>query len=278
MSRVWINGEMIDEADARVAYDDHGITVGDGAFETAKVIGGRPFALRRHLDRLGGSLAALRLGPLDLATVRDAVEAVCADHGGDGFVRVTVTAGRGPLGSPRGDISPTVIVAIRPGSIRTEPCDVIVVGYTRNENGALAGVKSTSYAENVLALADALAVGSEEALFANTAGMLCEGTGSNVFVGLDGELLTPPLSAGCLAGVTRALVLEQLDVALREADIPMDALGRCDEMFLVSTGREVQPVRSIDGVALPGCPGHWTNMVRSAWVAAFSGPDAPIDP
>lgn len=278
MTRVWINGEMVGEDDAWVAYDDHGLTVGDGAFETTKVVAGRPFALDRHMDRLAKSLASLRLHGVDLTSLRDGVTQVCAEHGGDGFVRITVTAGRGPLGSPRGDLAPTTIIAIRPGSLRTEPCDVIVVPFTRNENGALAGVKSTSYAENVIALADAAAAGADEALFANTAGMLCEGTGSNVFVVLDDELLTPPLRAGCLAGVTRALLLDRLGATAREADIPMTSRDRWSEMFLVSTGREVQPVRSVDGVALVECPGPHTLRARELWVAAYGRADSPINP
>jgi branched-chain amino acid aminotransferase len=273
--KVWIDGHLVDEASATVPYDDHGITVGDGAFETIKLVDGAPFALRRHLARLSRSLETLRLPPPrpdDLAT---AIDAVSSAHDGDGFLRVTVTGGRGPLGSPRGDVSPRLIVAVRPGQLMDEPTDVEVVPWTRNERGALAGVKSTSYAENVVALAFARERGATEALFGNNAGNLCEGTGSNVFVVIDDELSTPPLSSGCLAGVNRELLMEVLDVV--ERDLPMTDLERASEMFLTSTAREVQPVRAIGGKPLADCPGPHTVRARAAWLGAF-GPGTPLDP
>jgi branched-chain amino acid aminotransferase len=249
-------------------------------FETLKVVDGVPFALRRHLERLVRSAAALQLPPLDLPRLRQGIDAVCAraDHG---FLRVTVTAGRGPLGSPRDSMNPTMIVAVRPGEVRTDPAAVITVAHPRNETGVLAGVKSTSYAENVVALVWATAAGAEEALFPNTAGNLCEGTGSNVFVAVGGRLLTPPLASGCLAGVTRALLLEELaavGIPALEEDLPMSALEQASEMFLTSTGREVQPVRTLDGRPLPAAPGPLTTRAQEVWRAAFGPGSTRLDP
>jgi branched-chain amino acid aminotransferase len=273
---VWIDGRLDDEASATVPYDDHGITVGDGAFETIKLVDGTPFALRRHLARLARSLDALRLPQPQPDELAMAIDAVSGAHDGDGFLRVTVTGGRGPLGSPRGDVAPRLIVAVRPGQLMEEPTDVEVVPWTRNERGALAGVKSTSYAENVVALAHARERGATEALFGNNAGNLCEGTGSNVFVVIDDELSTPPLSSGCLAGINRELLLEVLgDVA--ERDVPMTDFERATEVFLTSTVREVQPVRAIGGRPLAECPGPHTVRARAAWLGAF-GPGTPLDP
>src|SRR5690606_36162816 len=107
-----------------------------------------------------------------------------------------------------GDSSPTLLVAVAEMPERPETTAVVTVPWTRNERGALTGLKTTSYAENVRALAYAAERGCSEAIFGNTVGDLCEGTGSNIFVVVDGRLLTPPLSSGCLAGITRALVLE----------------------------------------------------------------------
>jgi branched-chain amino acid aminotransferase len=149
---------------------------------------------------------------------------------------------------------------------------VHVVPWTRNERGPLAGVKSTSYAENVVALDVALAHGASEALFANNADDLCEGTGANVFVVLDDRLVTPPLRSGCLAGVTRALVLDLLGDTADEADVPMARLAEVTEMFLVSTAREVQPVTTVTGLGhelLLTQPGPRTAATRAAWVAQF---------
>ena len=126
---------------------------------------------------------------------------------------MTVTGGPGSLGSDRSGAPPTVIVvgALLPDWPPTT--DVVVVPWPRNERGALSGLKTVSYGENVVALAHARDRGAGEALFPNLAGNLCEGTGSNIFVAVGGRLVTPPLGAGCLAGVTRALVIEACGAA-----------------------------------------------------------------
>ena len=115
--------------------------------------------------------------------------------------------------------------------------------WPRNERGALAGLKTTSYAENVVALAYAAERGASEAIFANLAGHLCEGTGSNVFYVVDGELRTPTLASGCLAGISRALLLEWYGG--REVDEPVEVLAEAEEIFLVSTTRDVQAVHAL---------------------------------
>jgi branched-chain amino acid aminotransferase len=140
--------------------------------------------------------------------------------------------------------------------------NVVVAPWPRNERSPLAGVKSTSYAENVLALAAAQRDGADEAVFANTAGNLCEGTGTNVFVAVAGRLVTPPLSAGCLAGVTREIVCELVDVEVR--DLPIDALRSATEAFLTSTSRRVQPIARVDGRVLTACPGPLTTAAAEA--------------
>lgn len=272
---VWVDDRLVDDAEAVLPYDDHGVTVGDGVFEAVKLEGGAPFALTRHLARLRRSAAALRLPCPDEDRLRDAVDAVASNAVDDGVIRITLTAGRGPLGSPRDESEPRLIVATRPGPVRTDPTPVHLVEWTRNEHGALAGVKSTSYAENVLALDVALAAGASEALFANTAGNLCEGTGSNVFVGFGDDLVTPPLSSGCLAGITRALLLEA--GVGREADVALARLPDATEMFLASTTREVQPVTAVSGAALPRCPGPLTLAAQEAWREAH-GQGTPRDP
>lgn len=156
------------------------------------------------------------------------------------------------------------MLGVTPGHDPEPATSVITVPYRRNDVGALTGLKTTSYGENVLALAQAHAAGASEAVFANTRGQLCEGTGTNVFVVRDGELLTPPLSSGCLAGVTRALVLEWYGG--READLPYDALTTSDEVFLTSTGRDVQPVVAVDGVPVGGgAPGPVTRAAAAVF-------------
>ncbi|MGP3736947.1 aminotransferase class IV [Streptomyces sp. GDS52] len=255
--KIWLDGGLQDTESARVSVFDHGLTVGDGIFETVKTVNGRPFALTRHLDRLARSARGLGLPEPDADEVRHACAAVLESNPVPlGRLRVTYTGGHGPLGSDRGDHGPTLVVALDGTTRRPDSTAVITVPWTRNERGALTGLKTTSYAENVVALARAREQGASEALFGNTVGRLCEGTGSNVFVVLDGEIHTPPVASGCLAGITRALAVEWTGAA--ETDLPMDVLQRADEIFLTSTLRDVQAVHRVDDRELPGAPGPVT--------------------
>jgi branched-chain amino acid aminotransferase len=273
---VWVNGRMVPPEEAVVSVFDHGFTVGDGVFETVKVIGGRPFALRRHIERLHRSAQGLGLAvPMGDAPLRSAVDEVVAASGLElARLRITLTAGVTPLGSGRGEGEPTLVIAAGPLVPWSPDTTAVTVPWPCNERSALAGVKRTSYAENVVALAEARKVGATEALQPNLAGNLCEGTGSNVFVVLDGELVTPPLLAGCLAGVTRALVLELLPEA-DEANVPMAALAGADEVLLTSTTRDVQPLRMLDGRDLPGVDGP---MARKAMAALADLQARDVDP
>jgi branched-chain amino acid aminotransferase len=265
----WLDGALVPLDDARVSVLDHGLVVGDGVFETLRVYGGVPFAWRRHFDRLRASAAGLGLPLPDEAALRTAADDLLrANEIVEGRLRVTVTGGPAPPGSHRPDVRPTSFVLAFPLEPPAPHADVVVVPWTRNEHGATAGLKTISYAENVRALAYAEARGGNEAIFANTRGELCEATGSNVFVVRSGQLLTPPESAGCLAGVTRALVLElcsELGVDARVRDLRIDELRTADEAFLSSTTREVQPIASIDGAALPSVAGATTTKLAVAF-------------
>jgi branched-chain amino acid aminotransferase len=274
VEQVWLNGTLVDAEHATVSIFDHGLTVGDGVFETLKAVDGRPFAARRHLDRLRRSAAGLELRiPFTDDDLRTAMAEVLASYGvGQARVRITVTGGFAPLGSERGEGSASVVIAAGDLKDADPTASVCVVPWPRNERGAMAGIKTTSYAENVKALAYAKERGCTEALFETTTGLLCEGTGSNVFVGLGGRLLTPPLSSGCLAGVTRDLLLEVTDAI--EKDIPMPDLRRADEVFLTSTGRDVQPVHRVDDRDLAG-PGPLTQAAADAFQALAAITDDP---
>jgi branched-chain amino acid aminotransferase len=193
-------------------------------------------------------------------------ETIDAHPGGELRVRLTVTGGPGPAGSGRGDAPPTTLIVAGPLDPVAPTTTVVSVGWTRNERAALAGLKTTSYAENVIALARAKEQGATEALFANTAGELCEGTGSNIFVVVDGEAVTPPLSSGCLGGITRELLLEVVDVT--ERPLPMDILERADEVFLTSSTRDVQAVSHVDGRRIgDGEPGPVTTTSQERFAA-----------
>lgn len=255
--RIWLDGALRDTDDAKVSVFDHGLTVGDGVFETLKAEHGTTFALTRHLERLTRSARGLGLPDPDLDEVRHACAAVLeANPVPLGRLRVTYTGGVSPLGSDRGETGPTLIVALAGAVRRPDTTAVITVPWVRNERSAVAGLKTTSYAENVVALAAAHRAGASEALFANTVGRLCEGTGSNVFLVLDGELHTPPVTSGCLGGITRALVAEWSGA--KETDLPFEALEQAEEVFLTSSLRDVQAVVRIDGRELGSAPGPVT--------------------
>ena len=263
--RAWLNGDLLDHpTQAAVSVTDHGFTVGDGVFEAVKTLGGTPFALTRHLERLQRSAAGLGLPAPDLDDVRRGVEAVTGDAP-IGRLRITYSAGPHPMGSGRGGGPPTLVVAWSAIEVAPSATTVVTVPWTRNEHGATAGLKTTSYADNVIALAHAVERGGSEAVFANTAGILCEGSGTNVFDVVDVELRTPTLASGCLAGVTRGLLVEWCGA--REVDEPLaDVLAHASEAFLASTTRDVQAISRWDDRELPA-PGPVTQACADTWRA-----------
>ncbi len=277
----YVNGSVVDEADAAINIFDHGFTVGDGVFETIALRHGIAFAVTRHLARLGRSAVRMGLPRPDLGELRRAVDLTVAANASIewGAVRVTYTSGPGSVGSGRAGSQTTTVVAARPMPLHDRLAEVITVPWPRNERGALVGIKTTSYAENALALADAHRQGATEAVFANTAGNLCEGSGTNVFLVINGQLVTPPLSAGCLDGVTRRLIIEGCGLEVDERDVPVQVLYLSDEAFLTSATRDVQPIRSVDGRGLPTCPGPITECAARAYAALLAAdPDpAPTD-
>ena len=266
-SVLWLDGRLVPAEEAGVSPFDHGLLVGDGVFETLRVYGGVPFAWSRHHQRLVRSAGGLGLIAPGSQELRAAVDDVLAANSvTEGRVRLTITGGPSPLGSERGDGPPTVIVMCGPATPWPATVDVVIVPWSRNERGAVAGLKTTSYAENVRALAYARERDAGEAIFLNTRGEVCEATGSNVFVIRDGVVLTPPADAGCLLGVTRALVLElcaEHGMPVEEAALGPSALTDADEAFLTSSTREVQSIGRVDGRALPAAPGPTSDKLSA---------------
>lgn len=267
--KLWVDGRLGDLAQLRISPLDHGLLVGDGVFETLRVYDGVPFAWRRHYERLAYSAAGIGLPVPGVDVLRPAADAVIEANGlHQARLRITITGGEAPLGSERGESAPTVVVAASELTPPPPSAEVVTVPWARNERGAIAGLKTISYAENVRALAYAREHGAGEAVFPNTRGELCEATGSNVFLVLAGVLHTPPGEAGCLLGVTRALLLElaaDLGLAIEETALPLDTLHRADEAFLSSTTREVQAIAKVDSVALPAAPGPVTTRLADAF-------------
>lgn len=241
---VWLNDRLVPDADARVSVLDHGFTVGDGVFETLAIRDGVPIALTRHLRRLRTSALGLGLPDPDLVRIRDAVTAVVdADRLVRGRLRITWTSGPGALGSGRDTGEPTLVIVAVPTPAWPPTTTVAVVPWPRNEHSAIAGLKTTSYAENVVALAHARSLGADEAVLLNTAGRVCEGASTNIIVVVDGRLLTPSLASGCLAGITRELAIEWCGV--EEAELTLRDLVAADEVMLTSSTRDLHPVSSL---------------------------------
>lgn len=273
--KVWVNGALDDVETARISPFDHGVLVGDGVFETLRVYGGAPFAWRRHYDRLTASARGLGLAVPESVELRRAADAVLDANGlAEARLRITITGGPAPLGSERGEHPPTVIVAATAFRAWSPTVSVVTAPWTRNERSATSGLKTISYAANVRALAYAAELGAGEAIFANTSGNLCEATGSNVFVIAGGVARTPPPSAGCLAGVTRALILELCaanGIPSEEVDLPLAAIAESDEAFLTSTTREVHPIAVIDDHELPVAPGPVTARIAELFETLVAG-------
>jgi len=246
-----------------VATSDDGVTL----FETLELRGGRAVALERHLARLADSTRHFGATP-DTDGWRGAVVEVAARWGASpGRLRLTVDASSGRTTAHAG-----------PFLVRTDATDAVTAAAVHDESSATSGHKTAHSANQVAALRVAALAGASEALFANTRGELCEGATSNVVVVHGGRIATPPLESGCLAGVTRALVLEALaahgvEVALEP--IPMSVLSSADELWLLSTGRLLQPVRHLDGRLVGDGTAPVGDRMRELFVGHHGGALAP---
>ncbi|WP_062306084.1 aminotransferase class IV [Demequina subtropica] len=252
---VWAGGLLRGEDDPIITAGDHGWTVGDGVFETLEVVDGRAFGLRRHLRRLAYSAARMGMREIDHEAVREAVGEVLGAAQGLRRLRITVSSGPGPGPLARGE-GPHTIVVTANDSPPPASCHAVRVPWRRNERSALAGVKSTSYAENVVMMEFARSRGGDEAILANTHGHLCEGATSNILIERGGEVLTPPLASGCLPGIVRGLALEwgaDAGLPIRAAapgELEMSVLDEvvAGESFaaVTSSTRRIQPLASLD--------------------------------
>jgi len=255
------------------------LLTGDGVFETMIAYNSVPFAFTRHYNRLKKSASAFGLKVPEFELLRDAcIEVLKKNNSFPSRLRITITGGPSPLGSEKGNAEENIIIASSLAPTQPETSRVITVSYPRNQYGALAGLKTTSYGENVIALADAHSKGAREAIFGNVSGDLCEGTGSNIFVLHSQKLITPPISSGCLAGVTRSLVIEicnKLDIPVFEENIKLDLLESVEFAFLTSTLREIQAIDSVNGTSLSGASSPVIKTIKTEFERLTSTNDDP---
>lgn len=269
----WLNGEIMPVAQARIPVMDHAVLYGDGIFEGIRFYNGRPFRLREHLQRLSDSAAmvALRL-PLDHDALETAVADLISAFGvADGYLRLVVTRGVGPMGldPTRCQQGNVFIIAAQLALVtsekRAEGIRAIITATRRLSIDALdPRIKSLNYLNHIMAKMEANRAGAEEGILLNASGHVAEGTADNVFIVKHGVLVTPPVSDGALDGITRRAVIElaqQLDIRCKEKSLAPYDLYTADECFLSGTGAELIPVREIDGRPLKQCPGdHFTRL------------------
>lgn len=259
MSYVWINGKLKKATEARVSPMDHGVITGDGLFEVLAVYESKVFALSRHINRLKQSALGMMMSieEIEQTAWESAIQSVLqANQLSEARVRITYTTGDADLGSDRGASVPMVLIAAGAMPKKAATGKLAVVPWPRNEKGALSGLKTTSYGENVKALMYAKQKGANEALFLNTRGHVCEGTGSNVFWITQGKVFTPKLETGCLAGITRELTIKvarDLGFSVEEVEASLQNLLDAEEVFITSTLRDVQWVDQIDNK-------RWTSL------------------
>ena len=259
--KVWLDGALIDAERACISPADHGFLLGDGVFETLRCYDGVPFALDDHLGRLEAGAAALGIDPPPRTVLPFAARDVVEANGlTDARMRITLTSGAGPPGLLRGQTPPTILITAQPLPPWPPTAIAVISRMRRDEDSSLAGVKTISLAESVLATREARDHGATDGIVLNRRGDVCEATTANVFLVRGGQVETPSLASGCLAGITRDRVLRLSGGAERE--IPATALYEADELFLTSSTREIQPLVGLDGKDIgDGAPGPVTQTL-----------------
>src|SRR5579862_4168534 len=272
--KVFIDGKFCNERDAKVSVFDHGLLYGDGIFEGIRAYNGRVFRLKEHIDRLFYSAKAILLTvPMSHEEISEAVVESCRRNKiRDGYIRLVVTRGVGTLGlNPNRCKNPSVIIIadkiqLYPPELYQRGMEIVTVPTTRNLHSALnPAIKSLNYLNNILAKIEANNAGVEEAVMLNAEGFVSECTADNLFIVKNGELFTPPLSAGALYGITRQTVIElarQNGLKVHEPNLTRYDLFCADECFLCGTGAEIMPVIKIDGRIIgTGKPGQHTRQL-----------------
>ena len=287
--KIYIDGKYCDERDARISVFDHGLLYGDGIFEGIRAYNGRVFKLKEHIDRLFCSARSILLRiPIAHVEIMAAIVETCRRNRiRDGYIRLVVTRGSGTLGlNPIRCKNPSVIIIagkiqLYPPEVYQRGMDIITVPTARNLHSALnPAFKSLNYLNNIMAKIEANNAGCEEAIMLNAEGFVAECTGDNIFIVKEGRLLTPPLSAGALDGITRRVVMElaaETGLNVSEPNLTRHDLFNADECFLTGTGAELVPIVKIDGRVIgTGKPGPVTQNLVAQYHALTKASGEPI--
>jgi branched-chain amino acid aminotransferase len=272
--KIYISGKFYDKQDAKISVYDHGFLYGDGVFEGMRSYGGKVFRLAQHLERLWASAKAIWLTiPMTQEAMAQAVYDTLAINGiRDGYIRLVVTRGAGALGlDPNKCSDPQVVIIadhiqLYPRELYEKGLEIITASTIRNHSAALSPrIKSLNYLNNILAKIEGLQAGCVEALMLNAKGEVAECTGDNIFIVRKGTLMTPPIDAGILEGITRDAVIELAQAAgLPVQQIPLTRhdLFIADECFLTGTAAEIIPVVKLDSRVIgTGQPGPITRQL-----------------
>lgn len=276
MAWAWLNGGLLRGDESFLALE-RAIFYGDGLFETLRVYRGRPLFLREHIRRLVEGAAVLGFEAVlePEMVIRAVQETVAANKATEGSVRLTVIRGRGPGLCPKASAPPSVLVTFRPGvpyvsELYTRGFKAVFVSFPRNERSPLVYIKSLNFLENILGKKEAAAKGADEGLFLNTAGCLCEGTVSNIFLVRERTLVTPDVASGLLPGITRRIVIclaREAGLTVAERPVRPEELLGADEAFLTNSLLEIMPLVAVDDRIIgDGKPGPVTHFLRERYI------------
>jgi branched-chain amino acid aminotransferase len=276
--KVYLNGQFVDEADAKVSVFDHGLLYGDGVFEGIRLYSGNVFRLDQHLERLENSAKAILLTlPLNRKELSEATCETCRVNGlSDAYIRLVVTRGAGDLGlAPWLCPKPSLFIiaskiSLYPKEQYEKGLSIVTVPTRRVGPAALPStVKSLNYLNNIMAKIEARQFGAQEGVVLNDQGYVAECTADNIFIVHRGSILTPPATQGALEGITRGAIFAiaaELGIPAREANLTRYDIWCADECFLTGTGAEVIPVVGLDGRSIgSGRPGPITRRVLEAF-------------
>jgi branched-chain amino acid aminotransferase len=287
--KVYIDGTLHDEQDARISVFDHGLLYGDGVFEGIRFYNRRVFRLEEHIRRLYDSARSILLNvPIAPEEMTEAVLATCrANDLTDGYIRLVLTRGTGSMGlSPfRCPKASVIIIAcsiqLYPEEAYQNGLVMATVATRRPTHDTLSPqVKSLNYLNNVMAKVEAIQAGAEEGLMLNERGLVAECTGDNLFIVRDGTITTPPITAGALDGITRKVVIElaaSLGIPLREAELSRHDIYTADECFLTGTAAEVIAAVKLDQRPIGnGRPGPVTGRIIDAFRSLTRSTGSPF--
>lgn len=255
---VFVNGSYVAKNQAMISVFDHGLLYGDGVYETIRTYQGIIFKLREHVDRLYESAKSIKIQlPMSRDEMIEAVVETVRKNGfKDAYIRIVVTRGLGPMGvDPRNCPSPTILIIAEPRDPiwgkDIKGISAIISSVRRNPQWALdPRIKTLNYLNNILAKIEAIEGGVEEAIMLNAEGYLAEGSTENLFIIKENKLITPPVNAGILKGITRDVAIRiagEIGLTVEERNITIHEIYNADEVFVTGTAAEIVPVLKVSG-------------------------------